>query len=188
MPRYTGPIEIDGGGAVAIDPVRLPPAFTEDLGTSRFSGRWIGAGINIRKTWHDIGATGDNWGQLLAPKLFFQLDSANDFGILIISAIVHTFIGGTGNFTIGLGTAASPSFRNIINPGALAAGGGNHRLGTDAGADYDGSFSAGRRMDNVTNNQLYVYWDGTALTSGPTGSVSVSVLGVVVPDPKVAGS
>ena len=188
MPRYTGPIEIDDGGSALIDEARLPPAFTENLSTSKFSGRWIGAGVNIRRTWHDISAAGDNWGQVAWNILAFRLNSTHPFSLLIISAVLHTFIGGTGNYTIGLGTGSpSPVFRNILNPGALTPG-ANQRLGADPSTDYDVGFNAGRRMDNTVNTELRIYWDGTALTSGPTGGVSLSVLGVVVPDPKVAGS
>ena len=192
MPKYTGPIDIDGGGMILIDDGVFPPAFAEDLGSSKFSGRWIGSAVCIRKTWHDIGPAGSDWGQIISPKLLFRLGGTgpwNSFGILITSAMLHTYIGGTGSYTIGLGTNNSPPTvnRNILNPGLLATG-PNRRIGSDPLLDYDPNYERGRLVDNTHNPMLMIYWDGTTLTSGPTGGVSAVAFGVIVPDPKVAGS
>ena len=188
MPRYRGPIEVGTSGILLSSDV-LAAAFTEDFDVSKHSGRWVGAGVCIRKVWKDVSASGDNWGQ--GPNSFtgFRLVGSgpwNRFGILVTSAHLWTNIGGAGTYNIGCGTENPvPSQLNVLNQTGLSAG-LEYRLGDQV--DFDPSFERGRLVDNVSWSAFWVNWDGTSLTSGPTGSVSLTVFGVLVPDPRISDS
>jgi len=195
MPLYSGPgpIVIDNGVLVTPDEVQLPPTVTINHAVSKYQGHWVGAGVVIRKVWKDISVAGDNWGASGPSfKNVFRLSAAvgqpwEKFGILITSALLYSYVGGTGSYEVSIGTS-SPGFagQNILDPGTISTF-MNHRFGSDP-ADYYGIFERGRLVDNVTNQELYLRWDGSSLLTGPTGSVGVTAFGVLVPDPSFATS
>jgi len=190
MPRYTGPVEIGDGARLYLDQGAIPEAWAEDPLTSRLGGRWISSGFCIRKTWPDIGPAGENWPQSTLNTTLAQMTGVgpwNRHALIVTSAHIWCNVGGTGTFDIGCGTDnPSPVALNIINHTTLAAG-VEHNLAWST--VFDPSFERGRLVSNAAGYQiLRLRWNGTSLTTGPTGAVSISVFGVVVPDPDASDS
>jgi hypothetical protein len=171
------------------DAIQLPPTVTIDHSVSKYQGHWMGAGVVIRKVWKDIsiwGASGPSF------KVVFRIDNPvgnpyEKFGILITSALLYSYVAGTGSYEVSLGTSA-PGFigQNILDPGTISTF-TNHRFGSNP-SEFNGIFERGRLVDNVTNQELYVRWDGSSLLTGPTGSVGVTAFGVLIPDPSASDS
>ena len=103
MPQYTGPITLGAGSRLLVDGAELGIAWTPDFDASKLGGTWVGSGVCIRQTWHDIGSGGDNWGMGSITREVFKLSDASGepwerFGILVVSAHIWAAVDGTGVF------------------------------------------------------------------------------------------
>jgi len=194
MPQYTGPLTLGAGSRLIVDGAELPQGWVEDFDASKLGGRWIGSGVCIRQTWHDIGTGGDNWGNSVPIlKNVFKLTVSTGkpwarFGILVTSAHIWANVGGTGSFDIGCGTSdvVVPNNLNVLNASFLAAG-VEHRLWDESAYDST-NFERGRLVDVDSDPIFNLKFDGTSLSTDPTGSVSIAVFGVLVPDPTASDS